>query len=311
MKHLFPLFVVSLLTMPALCPIAFAQDDLMNLLNADSANVTRYTTATFKATRLISGHSVETTKAKHLDFMISHRFDRLNKGPSEFFGLDYATLRLGFEYGLNDRLMIGVGRSSIEKTFDFFGKARLLRQSTGARRMPISVTAFGSLAIDSRNPTQGGEFIQTTDRYTYCTQLLIARKFSDRLSLQISPTILHRNRVQEVFEQNTLVAIGVGGRFKLSKRVSLNAEYYFTPGEQLGTKNQRVHYNALAVGFDIETGGHVFQLHFTNSFGMIEKQFIAQTGGAYGGRWQNGDIHWGFNISRTFNLGPRLGNAIR
>ncbi|MCY7349470.1 MAG: DUF5777 family beta-barrel protein [Cytophagaceae bacterium] len=310
MKLLVSLLVVGLL-IPAVSTQALAQDDLMDLLNIDSSQVTRYTAATFKAIRIINGHSVETTKAKHLDFVISHRFDRLNKGPSEFFGLDYATLRLGFEYGLNDRLMIGVGRSSIEKTYDFFGKARLLRQSSGARRTPLSVTAFGSLAIDSRTPTQGGEFRQTTDRYVYCGQLLIARKFSDRLSLQISPTVLHRNRIKESFEQNTLVAVGVGGRFKLSKRISLNAEYYFVPGEQLGTKNQRIHHDALAVGFDIETGGHVFQLHFTNSFGMIEKQFIGQTGDAYGGRWQNGDIHWGFNLARTFNLGPRLGNAIR
>ncbi len=303
MKHLLTLAFALLAT------TAFAQDDLMDLLDADSTRRTnRPTTATFKATRLVTGHSVETVKAKHLDFLISHRFDRLNKGFDEFFGLDYATLRLGFEYGLTDRLTIGVGRTTVEKTFDFFAKARLLRQKTAG--MPLSVTAFGSWAIDSRREQVGFiEFGEMTDRYAYTGQLLIARKFSEKLSLQVAPTLVYRNQVVNRMEENALGALGMGGRFKLSKRVSLNAEYYLVSG--LGTESQRVNYNPLAVGFDIETGGHVFQLHFTNSFGMIEKHFIGQTGGLYGGRWQNGDVHWGFNISRTFNLGPRGDTVIR
>lgn len=303
MKHLLTLAFALLTT------TAFAQDDLMALLDADSTQRTnRPTTATFKATRLVTGHSIETVKAKHLDFLIMHRFDRLNKGFDEFFGLDFATIRFGLEYGLTDRLTIGVGRTSLEKTADFFLKGRLLRQTTGG--MPVSVTAFGSWAIDSRKAIPGFlEFGEASDRYAYTGQLLIARKFSERLSLQAAPTLLYRNRVTNAFEENALGALGLGGRLKLGKRVSLNAEYYLVSG--LGTEAQRVNYNPLAVGFDIETGGHVFQLHFTNSFGMIEKHFLGQTGGTSGGRWQNGDVHWGFNISRTFNLGPRGGTVIR
>lgn len=303
MKHFLTLAFALLTT------TAFAQDDLMNLLDADSTRRTnRPTTATFKSTRLVTGHSVETVKAKHLDFLIMHRFDRLNKGFDEFFGLDFATIRFGLEYGLTDRLTIGVGRTSLEKTADFFLKGRLLRQTTGG--MPLSVTAFGSWAIDTRRPIPGFlEFGESTDRYAYTGQLLIARKFSERLSLQVSPTLVYRNQVLNAFEENALGALGLGGRLKLTKRVSFNAEYYLVSG--LGTESQRVNYNPLALGFDIETGGHVFQLHFTNSFGMIEKHFIGQTGGTSGGRWQNGDVHWGFNISRTFNLGPRGDTVIR
>jgi hypothetical protein len=303
MKRFFTLFLALL------AGSAAAQtDDLMQLLDADStAQGNRPVTATFKSTRLVTGHSIETVKGKHLDFLIMHRFDRVNKGLSEFFGLDFATIRLSLEYGITDRLMVGVGRTSLEKTADFFAKGRLLRQS---RTVPLSVTAFGSWAIDTRRPIAGFlEFGNPTDRYVYTGQLLLARKFSDRLSLQVAPTLVHRNRVTYAFEEGTLGALGLGGRLKLNKRVSLNAEYFLVSG--LGSEPERVNYNPLAIGFDIETGGHVFQLHFTNSFGMIEKHFIGQTGGTTGGRWQNGDIHWGFNISRTFNLGPRGDTVIR
>jgi len=292
-----PLLLISLLLLSAVSTVATAQDDLMNLLNADSAKLTRVASATFKGTRVINGHSVETVKGKHLDFIISHRFGRLNAGAQEFFGLDAATIRLGLEYGLSDRLTVGIGRSSFQKTVDVFGKFRLLRQSEGARNVPVSVTLFASDAIVTE-PTvanaSGAEYFNNMERQNFTGQMIIARKFSERLSLQLAPTLLKLGKTADEDDQ-IVTALGVAGRFKLSKRVALVAEYYYVPESQ---RKPFGSYNALALGFDIETGGHVFQLHFTNSQGMIEKQFLTNTTG----RWSNGDIHYGFNISRTFSF---------
>ena len=272
----------------------FAQDDLMDMLNKDDKKTVNFATATFKSTRVINGHSVETMKKKHLDFRIAHRFGRLNSGPEEFFGLDQATMRMSFEYGLTDDLMVGIGRSGTDKVYDFFAKGKLLKQSSGAKNMPVSVVAFGSAAIATIQSIPGvKEFNKNLERLTYCGQIIIARKINDNISLQLTPTFLHRNRVLTT-EENDVLALGIGGRFKISKRTSLNAEYFYVPSGPLDAQFK----NSLSLGVDIETGGHVFQLHFTNSLGMIEKQFIAETTG----EWGKGDIHYGFNISRTFSF---------
>jgi Membrane bound beta barrel domain (DUF5777) len=294
MKALAPVVITLLLTGTMNLK---AQEDLTKMLEETETKTTDYTTATFKGTRIINGHSVETVKKNHLDFIIHHRFDRLNSGAYNLFGLDYSTVRLGFEYGLTDNIMIGIGRSSVQKTFDFLAKAKLLRQSTGTRVMPFSVTAFASTVIETLDKD-----LSTTDQTSYCTQLLIARKFSDKLSLQLNPTFLYRNRVTSVAQERALFALGFGGRMKLNKRLSLNAEYYWAFREKdLETPLGDTYGNSLALGVDIETGGHVFQLHFTNSSGMVEKQFIGDTSGS----WSKGDIRWGFNVSRTFSFDKR------
>lgn len=294
MKALAPVVITLLL---ASSMNVNAQEDLTKMLEQNDSTTKDFTTATFKGTRIINGHSVETVKKNHMDFIIHHRFDRLNSGAYNLFGLDYSTVRLGFEYGLTDNITIGIGRSSVQKTFDFFAKAKLLRQSTGARTIPFTVTGFISSVIETQDKT-----LSTQDKTSYCTQLLIARKFSDRLSLQLNPTFLYRNRVATAAQERALFALGFGGRMKLNKRLSLNAEYYWAFREKdlentIGDK----YGNSLALGVDIETGGHVFQLHFTNSSGMVEKQFIGDTSGS----WSKGDIRWGFNVSRTFSFDKR------
>lgn len=133
-----------------------------------------------------------------------------------------------------------------------------------------------------------------SSRLTYTNQILIARKFSSSVSIQLTPTYIHRNFVETSKDDNDVWALGVGGRFKLSKRISLNLEYYYIISQETA-KNYD---NSLTIGFDIETGGHVFQLFFSNSRGITEQQFIPETTG----NWLNGDIHFGFNISRTFVL---------
>ena len=273
---------------------ARAQDLLLQLNHLTTDSLRReYVAATFKGTRVINGQSIETPGAGSLVFLISHRFGALNSGAYEFFGLDQATIRLGLEYGLTDRLAVGVGRSSLEKTFDGFLKYKLLRQSTGVGAFSVSVTLLATSALSSLRFVAQPER-STTSRLTYTYQALLARKFSPRLSVQLMPTLLHRNYVELRRDQNNVYALGAAARQKLTKRLALTGEYYYLlPGTTRDDFR-----NALALGFDIETGGHVFQLHFTNSPGMIEKFFIPQTTGNF----FKGDIFFGFNISRAFQL---------
>jgi hypothetical protein len=235
---------------------------------------------------------VETVGKNNLDFIISHRFDRVNRGFEEFFGLDAATNRLGLEYGINDRLMLGIGRSSFQKTFDYFAKYKLIRQTSGAANVPVSVSLLSGYMIRTQNTSPQ---LSSNNRSSYTAQILIARKFSESLSLQLSPTLIHRNRPDIFTDNKTVLATGIGGRMKLTKRTSVNGEYNYVLPNQIDDS----YTNNLSFSFDLETGGHVFQLLFTNSFGMTERQFITETNGS----WGSGDIHFGFNISRTFSFG--------
>jgi hypothetical protein len=268
------------------------EDDLLSLLDEEEA--VTYTTGSFKANRVINLHSLENTSAGELDIKISHRFGFLNLGLYEFFGLDQATIRIGGDYGITERLMVGVGRSNFEKTYDAFAKFKLLRQSTGAKKTPITLCIFGSTAITTIQFQDTSRENFFSSRLYYTTQLIMGRKFSNAFSLQLSPTWVHRNLVATNAEENDVFALGMAARLKLGKRTSLNAEYIYLLPDQV---NDRVR-NSLSVGFDIETGGHVFQLHFTNSTSMIEKGFVAETEGD----WGDGDIHFGFNLSRVFNI---------
>lgn len=268
-----------------------AQDDLLSMIEEEQSDETILVEATFKGTRLINGHSVETRKKGVMDFIISHRFGTLNGGTYELYGLDNASIRFGLEYAISDRLYLGFGRSSFEKTYDGFLKYRLLRQSNGAVSMPVSVTWFSSGSIKTiRNPEINPSL---QEKIAGTNQLLIASKVSSSVSLQLMPTWVHKNLILAEDTNNDAYALGFGGRVKLSQRVALVAEYYY--------QFQRVNDNAInpiAIGFDIETGGHVFQLQFTNATSIVPKGFVSETTNDFFG----GDIHFGFNISRTFQV---------
>lgn len=266
---------------------AFTQEDeLMELLESEQAESEGYVSATFKSTRVINGHSIETRSNGVLEFIISHRFGTLNSGYDEFFGLDFSTIRLGLEYGLTDNLNIGIGRSSFEKVVDAFLKYRFIRQSDN---FPFTATAFTSFARETADGPEGA------DRNAYTGQILIARKFNSNFSFQVTPTVIQRNLVATTEDANLLIAIGMGARYKVSNRIAIVTEYY----PQITDKSSQFQ-NVFAVGVDIETGGHVFQLHFTNATQMNERGFIGETTENF---W-DGDIHYGFNITRVFDLRP-------
>jgi hypothetical protein len=253
-----------------------------------------YTIATFKTTRLINGHSIENTQNGVLDFKISHRFGTINGGPYELFGLDNALIRFGLDYGITNRLMVGVGRSSFQKQYDAFVKYKIFRQSSGKRTMPVSLAWLSSAMVQTLKWTDPSRPNYLSSRLYFAHQLIVARKFSENTSLQLMPTTIHYNLVEKATDPNDIIAIGIGGRQKITKRLSVNVEYYYQlPGYHFENTA-----NSFSIGFDIETGGHVFQLHFTNSRGMTERTFISETAGY----WGKGDILFGFNISRVFTI---------
>ncbi|RYY21877.1 MAG: hypothetical protein EOO04_17255 [Chitinophagaceae bacterium] len=271
------------------------EEDLMAMLEEEPSHAApEYTTATFKSTRIANGHSIENTAKGVLDFRISHRFGALNTGFEDFFGLDAAITRIGFDYGITDWLMVGVGRSSYFKEFDGFLKARLLRQRDRGG-MPFSLSYMGAASVQTHKVTMpaGQEFF-FSNRMAYVNQLLLARKFNSSLSLQLMPTHLHYNLVDTKAQPNDIFALGLGGRIKLSNRISLTGEYFYVVNDNRFPNTT----NSLTLGFDIETGGHVFQLLFSNSTGITERNVIGRTDG----NWGDGDIHFGFNISRVFTI---------
>lgn len=264
---------------------------------AQEQPATTYVNGLFHGRRIINGHSLELPREGELELYIGHRFGSLNGGGYELFGLDQADMRLCFDYGVKDWLAVGVGRSGYRKTFDGYIKVRLLRQSTGGREMPVSLTALSTMTYEGLRPLDGRE-IPLVDRLAYTHQLLIGRKFSDRLSVQLMPTLVHKNLVETAADLNDIASLGVAVRYRLSLNVAMTAEYYHTlPFTPLPDGYR----NSLALGFDIDTGSHVFQLHFTNSSAMFERAFLTETTG----NWLNGGVHLGFNMNRVFKIKGR------
>lgn len=260
-----------------------------SLLLTGEASVVR---GTFKATQIINTPTVEAPGKNGLQFLIMHRFGRINEGGYALFGLDNAVIRFGLDYGINDRFSIGVGRSSLEKTYDASFKWKIFRQTEN--KMPVTVSLY---ELVTRTTLKYSDKPYFTGKYrnAYESALLIARKFSPKFSLQLTPIWLHYNLVASSQDKNDVVALGLGGRMKLSKRVSLNAEYNLLPSDPVVSTDI---FHSLSFGLDVETGGHVFQLIFSNSEGMIGPYYLGKTTG----NWGDGDIFFGFNISRAFHL---------
>ncbi len=299
MIHKFVTIVLSILLFSGTALLSQDLDALLaeHLDDPAENTVVEYTSATFKATRILNGHSIERMPEGQLDFRIHHRFGRLNTGAYELWGLDQANIHFSLEYGITDWLMFGFGRGTYEKTYDGFTKLSLLRQSSGAKNMPVSLTFLSGMYMNSLKWQDETRDYKFGHRFEYVNQLLLARKINYRLSVQLMPSMLHRNLVASELDPNDLYSLGTGARIKLNNRLSVNVEYYYVfrpDNEFLSTPL----YNPLSIGFDIETGGHVFSLIFTNSLGMTEHAFIGNTTG----NWMDGDIHFGFNISRVFTM---------
>lgn len=294
MKTRIALFA-ALLLLAATTTRTFAQEsgDLLDLVK-DTTQETEYVNNAFKSTRVINGQSIEMLGAGTLDFRILHRFGAIKTGVDGLWGLDQSTMRFSFDWVPITDLQVGVGRSTANREYDALVKYRLLHQSTGARNMPVSVVLDAGVTCWTgpwTDPTRPNYF---SSRLSYYQQVLVGSKLSEELSLQISPTLIHRNLVPTAGDPNDIFALGFGGRFKLTNRIAFVVDYYHAFNGMVKDLN----YDPLSIGFDIETGGHVFQLHITNTKGMNERAFVTET-------YQNffkGDIQFGFNISRVFQL---------
>lgn len=273
--------------------------DLIGLLGTDTSAQKIVTSATFKTTRIINMHTLETLGKRTLDFRISHRFDALNSGSYNAWGLDGpATIRLSLEYSYDGRLMAGIGRSSYDKVVDGFLKYRLYRQ-TDDNIHPLSITLFAGMYYTSmRDPDKGlngfDKYEFFSSRLSYAYEIIAGRKFSNSFSFQIAPFFVHYNLADKLSDKNDMYGVSGGVRYKFSKRSAITAEYAY----RVSKYSDDPYYNSMGIGYEIETGGHVFQVHLTNSRGMIENQFLAHTDT----KWTNAGIRIGFNISRVFKI---------
>jgi hypothetical protein len=276
-----------------------AQDDLLNEI--DNLEIDKEVSSTFKSLKIINLESTKLASKGDFYFIVAHRFDYFNNGFDDFFGLDNANTQIKFLYGISEGLTIHIARSGLQKTIDGAVKYRLIPQKNDG--FPFSVVGFSSVAVNTELKKDDFPLLKFENRLSYVHQLLISRKMNERLSLQFAPTFFHENTLSDVLnadnevilpnpQDNSQFGLGFGGRLKLTHRWSINADYV----AHLNRNSQSVYKNPLAIGFDLETGGHVFQMHFTNARAMHESGFLGQTTGD----WSKGEIAFGFNLVRVF-----------
>ena len=268
-------------------------DSLLQVLQTQQTPTTQKVTGTFASTRVINAQSVEMLQKGVLDFRILHRFGAVNNGFKDMFGLDVASMRMGFDYGLSNNLTIGIGRSTFLKEIDGFVKYRIAQQAQGKKEVPLSLVAVVGAVVNTLPLSETQQQLYgNAQRMAYFAQVLIAKKVNKNISVQLSPTILHRNLVQNDISNNML-SVGVGIRQKITPHSAIVIDAFPQLSGKVITDIM-----PLSIGIDIETGGHVFQLHFTNAVGMNEKAFLTQTTQ----QWQNGQFQFGFNLSRVFKV---------
>lgn len=265
-----------------------AQDDLLKEI--DSVAINESVVSAFKSLKIVNLESTKLASKGDLYFVVSHRFGYFDKGFEDFFGLDEANTRLQFVYGLTKGVSVHVSRSGFQKAYEFAAKYRLVSQKTTGS--PFEIVGFNSLAINTELEKEVLPKLEFSDRLAYVNQILISRKFNEKLSLEMAPTYFHENYVANNSQDNSQFALGFGGRYKFTKRWSFNMDY----AAHLNRASNSAFKNPLSIGFDLETGGHVFQMHFTNSQAMHESGFLGNTAGS----WGEGQIAFGFNLIRVF-----------
>ncbi len=271
----------------------FSQDDLLASLK--TKNTKNTVSSTFKSFKLINFETTKLVPKKHLDFVVAHRFGSIENGFDDLFGLDLASTRIQFLYGITDNFNVSFSRSGFETTYDFATKYRIITQQTNG--FPFTVNGYHLLAINTLLDKDDFPGLSFDNRLGYTSQLIIAHKFSQKASFQISPTLLYEGLTATEDEDNLQYAIGFGGRLLFTKRLAFIADY----GLHLNRASSSPFNNPLAIGLEIETGGHVFQLTFSNAQGLFENAFINRAEGD----WEDLNIFFGFNLNRTFGLKKR------
>lgn len=266
--------------------IIYSQDDLLK--DIDTIKTETYTSQpAFKALQIVTSQSTKLTAKNDWYMVVAHRFGDISTGFKNFFGLDDASTKLGVIYGVTDGLSLSLSRETNMKTFELGAKYSLLKQS---ENFPLSIVGYNVLGLNTDLDKDNYPHLQFSDRLSYLTQALISRRFSDKFSLQLSPSYVHKNIYEPTIEDKDQFLTGLGGRYKISKRVSINAEYF------VNFDNHSFYKNPLSLGMDIETGGHVFQLLFSNSQLNSDIGYLTNATG----KWDKGQIFFGFNLYRVF-----------
>lgn len=290
-KSLFAVILCLFMTIPT---VVLGQDEEEIDIDALLEEEPEYAENTFYGTRVVNSHSIENLEAKSLDFRINHRFGTIEQGAYDFFGLDQATMRIGFDYGITDNLQVGIGRSTYEKTYDGFVKYRFLRQQKGKKNIPLGLSFVTGMSVTTLKWADPSRNNFISSRLNYSHQLIVARKFSENFSAQIMPVLVHRNLIDSLKYKHDVLAIGVALKQKIAPIITLNLEYFYLIENQVHPDNV----SSLSLGIDISTGSHTFQMHFTNATGTFEKAFLTETTN----RWDKGQIHFGFNLVRKFQF---------
>jgi hypothetical protein len=268
---------------------AHAQDDLLNELNTENSSK-QITSASFKGVQICSMQSTKVASKNEWYFIVSHRFGDLTKGFDNFFGMDTALTKIGALYGATDWLTLGASRHTYNKTYELSLKYRFANQYDNG--FPFTIVGYNTLDINSDLEKELYPALKGSDRLAFSTQLLISRKFSEKFSLEMNPIYIHKNLYEPATEDKDNFLIGLGGRYKISKRMSINAEY----SARLNAVESTSYHNPLSIGLDIDTGGHIFQMVLSNSQAMNDVAYYSNASG----NWNGGGIYFGFNMYRVF-----------
>lgn len=293
------------LAISVVCNFANTQEnDLLDELDSISEQEVVFENPAFKALQICNLQSTKMVAKKDFYMVVAHRFGSIKSGIKELYGLDQANTKILFIYGISDRLQLGISRDSYEKTYSATSKLSLLKQSNNRR---VNLVLYNSVDVNTllnKNTYPGLLFL---DRFAYSTQILISRGFSEKLSIELAPIYVRQNLIDLKYAKTSIPPIrplgfltepwnqyilAIGGRYKFTKRISFNLDY----GYNFSKSKNSLYRNPLSVGIDIETGGHVFQLLFTNSRASNDAAFLTETLGD----WTKGDISFGFNIVRVF-----------
>lgn len=309
MKKYFLLLLPALITCQAYAqqtPAAkdtSATDSLMNSLAA--AEKSEPVLATFKSTRLILSETSETIKKNNLNFLVIHRFGDIggtDGGGKTLLGLDNSSdIYIGFEYGLTNNLDIDFGRSKYEQLLDLGLKYNFLHQ-TADDKSPVAITVIAKTALRPYSVATN-VFDDYTNRLNYFVQAIFARKFSSRLSVQVAPSFLRNNLPFPYLagnEQN-IFSLSAAGRYKFTKRMGIVLDYAHPFSKFRNNSTSPKFYDPSGIGIEIETGGHVFTMNFSNAQAISPVNYLADTQS----NWSKGQYRFGFTISRVFNFNPK------
>jgi hypothetical protein len=267
-----------------------AQDDLLKELDSVKPKEKQVEIATFKGLQICNMQSTRVVAKGEWDILISHRFGDLTEGLDNFFGLDDAYTKLGAIYGVSNWLSIGLSRQTNNKIYELTAKYRLKSQETDG--FPVSIVGYNTMDINTNLSTDIYPGLEFYNRLAYSSQLLISRKFTEKFSAELAPIYIHKNLYDETTERENQFILGMGGRYKITKRLSVNLEY----APRINAPESTVYHDLLSMGLDIDTGGHIFQLVFSNCQTMNDVYVFSNATGD----WSGGSLYFGFNLYRVF-----------